>query len=62
MEINNDIENILEKIKNTSLLWDGEDETKILLDRINISFQKFILIYDSIENNIIDVWNMQVLI
>lgn len=49
MEINNDIENILEKIKNTSLLWDGEDETKILLDRINISFQKFILIYDSIE-------------
>jgi len=55
MEINNDIENILEKIKNTSLLWDGEDETKILLDRINISFQKFILIYDSIENNIIDV-------
>lgn len=62
MKINNDIENILEKIKNTSLLWDGEDETKILLDRINISFQKFILIYDSIENNIIDVWNMQVLI
>lgn len=53
MDIDNDINNILNKIENKLLLWDNEEETNILIERVNISFKKFILIYKSIESQYI---------
>jgi hypothetical protein len=50
MEINDDIDKIINIFENKDLLWDNDFEQKILKDRINISYEKFMENIKIIEN------------
>ena len=50
MDINGKIEELLDTFKNKCLLWDSEDEVKLLKNRINISFSDFSIIHKTVED------------